>query len=238
MQGQILVFLLLAVALTQGLFFDSKLFICLFIDLSYYELIYLANKCPIKQYKSSKYITGYKLLVHNDFVARVKSVESAAKNCKVAVYITDSYYQLSDPTLQVLVSQADLVIGHAFQFELRDLNNAILCNSLCLSKSRINFYKIFSSVFVCLDPTAIPEVKCLLQSAQQSGLKWSIYNSNTLSDGTYASNPTAWQSLKTNIQTQCKNQSFKRELLQLLRRTYDEEEDSDEETTDEEEKKK
>jgi len=115
--------------------------------LSYYKLIYLANKCPIKQYKSSKYITGYQLLVHNDFVDRVKGVENAAKNCKVAVYITGSYYQLSDPTLQVLVSEADLVIGHAFQFELRDLNNAIVCNKLCLSKSKnkisISYFHLF-----------------------------------------------------------------------------------------------
>ncbi len=136
-----------------------------------------------------------------------------------------------------MVTEADLVIGHAFQFELRDLNGAILCNKLCLSKSKINFYKIFSSVFVCLDPTALPEVKCLLQSAQKKGLKWSIYNSNTLSDGTYAANPTAWQTLKTDIQTKCKGQSFKRELLQALRGMYDEQ-DSDEENSYEEEKKK
>jgi hypothetical protein len=46
---------------------------------------------------------------------------------------------LPNPSQQVLISDADLVIGHGFQFEIRDENNALLCNAICLSKSR-NIY--------------------------------------------------------------------------------------------------
>ena len=93
------------------------------------------DKCPIKKYSSSKYITGEPLLVHTDFYDRVKTVEKAAKDCKVHVYIKGSYYQLPNPSQQVLISDADLVIGHGFRFEVRDENNALLCNKLCLSRS-------------------------------------------------------------------------------------------------------
>jgi hypothetical protein len=58
-----------------------------------------------------------------------------AKTCKVHVYVKGSYYQLPNPAQQVYVDEADVVIGHGFQFELRDETNALLCNSLCLGKS-------------------------------------------------------------------------------------------------------
>lgn len=66
----------------------------------------------------------------------MKPLETVAKDCKVHLYIKGSYYQLRDPAQQVLVSDADIVIGHGFQFELRDEKDALLCNKVCLSKSK------------------------------------------------------------------------------------------------------
>ncbi|UJR28622.1 hypothetical protein I4U23_009855 [Adineta vaga] len=201
MQGYTFVFLILSITLIDGLFFSSK------------------PKCPIKHYKSSKYITGDQLLVHEDFYERVKALETVAKECKVHIYVKGSYYQLPNPAQQVLVSDADLVIGHGFQFEVRNENNALLCNKLCLSKN----------------PMDMAEVKCLLQGVANRGLTWSRYYSDVISDGTYASNTYGYQTLKTDIQTRCEKEKFKRQLLRTLRRMYDEEQDQD---SDDEKKKK
>jgi hypothetical protein len=57
-----------------------------------------------------------------------------------------SYYQLQNPAQQVLVTEADIVIGHGFHFEVRDESNALLCNQLCLSKSKTNLSKIILSL--------------------------------------------------------------------------------------------
>lgn len=73
-------------------------------------------------------------MVHENFYERVKSLDTLAKDCKVHVYIKGSYFQLKDPAQQVQYSEVDLAIGHGFQFELRDEKNAVLCNTLCLSK--------------------------------------------------------------------------------------------------------
>ncbi len=100
----------------------------------------LANKCPIKK-TTGKAITGYNLLVHDDFKDSVKAVDKAAKDCEVHVYVTGSYYQLSDPNTDVSYNDADLAIGHGFKFQLREENDAILCNELCLSKSKINIIR-------------------------------------------------------------------------------------------------
>jgi hypothetical protein len=62
-------------------------------------------------------------------------LENLAKDCKIRLYIKGSYYQLPDPSQQVLISDADLVIGHGFQFEIRDEDNTMLCNKICLGKS-------------------------------------------------------------------------------------------------------
>jgi hypothetical protein len=62
-------------------------------------------------------------------------LETVAKDCKVHIYVKGSYYQLKNPAQQVLVSEADIVIGHGFEFEVRDETNALLCNKLCLSRS-------------------------------------------------------------------------------------------------------
>jgi hypothetical protein len=99
-------------------------------------IILAKPKCLIEKYKSSKHISGDQLLLHKDFHERVKKVESVAKECHVHVYVKGSYFQLQHPSEQVLVSDADLVIGLGFQFELRDENNAMLCNKLCLSTSK------------------------------------------------------------------------------------------------------
>ena len=136
MQGCVFVVLLLALTLTEGLFFNSTLFFNLKLKI---YLSLLENKCPIKKYKSTKYITGEQLLVNEDFEDRVDAVEKVAKECKVHVYIKGSYYQIASAAQQVLVSEADLVIGHAFRFELRDESNALLCNKLCLSRCNIHF---------------------------------------------------------------------------------------------------
>ncbi|CAF0843775.1 unnamed protein product [Adineta ricciae] len=204
MQSYTLVCLILVIALTEGLFFSSK------------------PKCPIKQYKSSKYIVGDKLLVHEDFYERVKSLEDVAKDCKVRIYVKGSYYQLPNPSQQVLVSDADLVIGHGFQFEVRNENNALLCNKICLSKT----------------PTDMAEVKCLLQGVVNRGLTWSRYYPDVISDGTYASNTYGYQTLKTDIQTRCEKEKFKRQLLRALRQMYEEDEqDSNDQDGDDEKKK-
>jgi hypothetical protein len=94
------------------------------------------SKCPIKKYKSSKYITGDQLLLHENFHDRIKPLENLAKDCKIRLYIKGSYYQLANPSQQVLISDADLVIGHGLQFEIRNEDNGILCNKNCLSKSK------------------------------------------------------------------------------------------------------
>lgn len=145
-------------------------------------------------------------MLHEDFHDRVKPLETVAKDCKVHLYIKGSYYQLRDPSQQVLVNEADLIIGHAFRFELRDEKDALLCNRVCLSKN----------------PTETPEVKCFLQGVVNHGLTWSKYDGDLISDGTYAANPYSFSSLKTDIQTRCQDEKFKRELLRSLRRLYDE----------------
>lgn len=71
----------------------------------------------------------------------------------------------------------------------------------------------------------IPEVKCFLQGATNHGLTWSRYDTNVLSDGTYAANPSGYQTLKTDIQTKCQNENFKRQLLRALRKMYEDEEE-------------
>ena len=84
-----------------------------------------------------------------------------------------------------------------------------------------------------LDPAEIPEVNCFLQGALSNGLTWSRYNTDVLSDGTYAANTAGYQTLKTDIQTRCQEEKFKRQLLRALRQMYAEEND---EPTDEEKK--
>jgi hypothetical protein len=85
----------------------------------------------------------------------------------------------------------------------------------------------------------IKEVKCFLQGVQKKGLIWSSYNTNVLSDGTYTGNTQAYQTLKTDIQTKCQGESFKRQLLEAVRRVYEEEQESEEgnNNSDDEEKK-
>ncbi len=75
-----------------------------------------------------------------------------------------------------------------------------------------------------LDPMNIPEAKCFLQGAISRGLTWSRYDPDILSDGTYASNPYGYQTLKADIQTKCKGEKLKRQLLRTLRKMYDEQE--------------
>ena len=74
----------------------------------------------------------------------------------------------------------------------------------------------------------IPEVKCVLQGAMNLGLIWSRSNSDVLSDGTYAANTAGYQTLKIDVQTRCKDEKLKRNLLHALRTIYAEDSDSDE----------
>ena len=67
-------------------------------------------------------------------------------------------------------------------------------------------------------------MRCFLGRAIDNGFTWSRYNTDVLSDGTYAANPSGYQTLKTDIQTRCQNQKFKRKLLRALRKMYEEEE--------------
>ncbi len=71
---------------------------------------------------------------------------------------------------------------------------------------------------------AIPQAKCFLQGAIDRGLTWSQYHPDILSDGTYASNPYGYQALKADIQTKCKGENLKRQLLRTLRKMYDDKE--------------
>ncbi|CAF3428048.1 unnamed protein product [Rotaria socialis] len=203
MQGRIFVFLFLSIAFTEGFLFSSK------------------PKCQIKTYKAGKYITGDKLLVHEDFIDRVKPLETVAKDCKVILYIKGSYYQLPDPAKQVLVSEADIAIGHGFQFELRDEKNALLCNKICLSNN----------------PMSIPAAQCFLQGAINRGFTWSRNNANVLSDGTYAANTAGYQALKIDIQTRCKDEKLKRELMRALRKMYQDNDEEEQAETEVEKKK-
>ncbi len=115
----------------------------MFLKFKTYLSLLAKPKCPIKKYKSTKYITGEQLLVNEDFEDRVDAVEKVAKECKVHVYVKGSYYQIANPAQQVLVSEADIVIGHAFHFEVRDESNGLLCNKLCLSRSKIHLFPRF-----------------------------------------------------------------------------------------------
>ena len=183
-------------------------------------------KCPIKKFKATKHISGNDLLVHENFQERVKSIDDVAKSCKVIVYIKGSYYQLGSPTQSVPYNDYDLVIGHGFQFQLRDESNAMLCNEICLSKSKTKSSRWTcsdSSRYLSLGPNDIAEVRCFLQGIANRGLVWSRLNSNVISDGTYSSNIGGYQTLKNDIQTRCKDEKLKRALLRTLRRMYAEE---------------
>ena len=84
-------------------------------------------------------------------------------------------------------------------------------------------------------------MKCFLQGLSSRGLTWSRYNSDIISDNTYASNTQGYQTLKTDIQTKCKDQGFKRELLRELRRLYEQErqyDESDSSNSDDNDKKR
>lgn len=85
-----------------------------------------------------------------------------------------------------------------------------------------------NKTFCLLDPTETPEVKCFLQGVVNHGLTWSKYDGDLISDGTYAANPYTYSSLKTDIQTRCQDEKFKREFLRALRRFYEEKEENDE----------
>ncbi len=74
-----------------------------------------------------------------------------------------------------------------------------------------------------LDPTDISEVKCFLQGVINHGLTWSPYNTDVLSDDTYASNTAGYQTLKIDIQTRCQKEKFKRQFLRVIRKFYEEE---------------
>lgn len=78
----------------------------------------------------------------------------------------------------------------------------------------------------------MPEVKCFLQGITSRGLTWSRYNSAVISDNTYASNTQGYSTLKTDIQTKCQGENFKRALLRALRRMYDEEEQQESDGAD------
>ena len=73
-----------------------------------------------------------------------------------------------------------------------------------------------------------------MQGAANRGFTWSRYNSNVLSDNTYASNTSGYQALKVDIQTKCKDEKFKRALLRALRKMYDEEEGQQQQDGDDE----
>ncbi|CAF2495147.1 unnamed protein product [Rotaria sp. Silwood2] len=157
----------------------------------------------------------------------IKSVEKSAKECNVHVYVKGSYYQMEDPAKPVLVSEADIVIGHGFRFELRNTDNSMACNKLCLSRN----------------PKDIFQVKCFLESIIKDGLVWSVSNPDVISDGTYEADKRGYQDLKIDIQTKCKKEGLKRELLQVLRRmeaqdSQDTESDSQDATDDTIDKKK
>lgn len=77
--------------------------------------------------------------------------------------------------------------------------------------------------FSSLDPTDIPEVLCFLQGAVNHGLTWSQYNPDVVSDGTYAANPSSYQTLKVDIQSRCQQETFKRQLFRVLEDLSDEE---------------
>lgn len=40
-----------------------------------------------------------------------------------------------------MISDADLYIGHGFKFEIRDEKNAVICNKVCLAKSKRKLLK-------------------------------------------------------------------------------------------------
>jgi hypothetical protein len=102
------------------------------------------------------------------------------------------------------------------------------CNAIkyAFQKVEISFSIHLITKVSLLDPTDIPEVKCFLQGAINHGLTWSRTNTDVLSDGTYAANTAGYQTLKTDIQTRCEKEKFKRQLLRVLRKLY---EDDDEE---------
>ncbi|CAF1413722.1 unnamed protein product [Didymodactylos carnosus] len=171
------------------------------------------SKCPIKQYKSGKYITGNNLLINENLFDRLKSLESLAKDCQVHVNVKGSYYQLAYPSQQVTSSDVDLVAGHGFKFELLDTDDRMLCNSICLGKS----------------PKDFSEVRCFLNGAASRGWVWGSSSYPTvLSDGFYASSLLNYNVAKIRVQTDCQNSKLKRQLLRALRKLDEEEQESDE----------
>ena len=89
-----------------------------------------------------------------------------------------------------------------------------------------------------LAPTDMSEVRCLLQGVANRGLTWSRYYPDVISDGTYASNTYGYQTLKTDIQTRCEKEKFKRQLLRALRQMYEEDDQDSGNGDDDDEKKK
>jgi hypothetical protein len=75
----------------------------------------------------------------------------------------------------------------------------------------------------------LPEVKCFLQGAMNRGITWSGSATNVLSDGTYASDTYGYQALKVDIQTKCKDENLKRELMRALRKMNEEQQENDDE---------
>jgi hypothetical protein len=177
-------------------------------------------KCPIKKYKSTGYVIGNQLFVHENFYDRIKPLEDVAKTCGVRLYIKGSYYQLPNPAQQVPIADADLAIGHGFQFEVRNSDTSSLCNKMCLSKSKRQAEEIYIDSVRSIDPTDIPEVRCLLQGAIDNGFSWSRYDGDVMSDGTYAADKMGYQALKIDIQTRCQDEKFKRQLMRVLRRLH------------------
>jgi hypothetical protein len=66
----------------------------------------------------------------------------------------------------------------------------------------------------------------------KNGLTWSRQYPNVISNGTYASNPNGYQTVKTEIQKTCQEAKFKRALLLAIRKMNDDEQDGSQDESD------
>lgn len=106
---------------------------------------------------------------------------------------------------------------------LFDSNYTMKTTQFFAIKSAFRKVEFFSSYQLIenpslLDPMDIPEVSCFLQGVVNHGLTWSQYNPDIISDGTYAANPTGYQTLKIDIQTRCVKETFKRRFFRVYQK--------------------
>ncbi len=149
--------------------------------------------CPIETYSSAGCFDtrGKTLNIDSGFRSSMNSICAAAVNCKVKLYITDSYRQPDSAVIGAIVTPATLSnhkIGHAIDMNVVYGTSNTLCNSNCLRGTL---------------PTA---VKCFIDAVKRTGLRWggdfNDIDPVHIDDG-YNQNTDKYKDLYAKIQKEC-----------------------------------